>query len=50
MVLEVREACSRYFYYCVRYDIVIYFRYGFYLGVLLSVLAAGYRQSVGIST
>ena len=27
VVLERRVACSRYLYYCVRYDIIMYFRY-----------------------
>ena len=48
-IIEVEEACSRYFYDGVRYEIIMYFMYESYIGGLLAALAA-HGKSVGIST
>ena len=50
VIIEGREACSRYFYYGVRYDIMMYFRYESYMEGFLGALAAGYIQYVVIIT
>ena len=48
MVLEEREAFSTYFYYYIRYDIMMHFRYESYMGGFLAELATRYGKYVGI--
>ena len=48
MILEISEACSTYFYHGVIYDIMMYYRYESYMGVLMVELTVGYRQYIGI--
>ena len=50
MILEVRKACIRYLYYGARYEIMMYFRYDYYMGVLLESLVSGYRELIEIKT
>ena len=44
VIIEGREACSRYLYYFVRYNIMMYFSYEYYMDNLFAALAAGYRK------
>ena len=44
VIIEGREAWSRYLYYCVRYNIMMYFSYEYYMGNLFAALADGYRK------
>ena len=48
MILEGREACSRYLFYGIRYETMIHFRDESYMGGFLASLAAEYRQFIGI--
>ena len=48
-ILEVGEACSRYLYDGVRYEIIMYFMYESYMGGFLAELAA-HGKHVGIRT
>ena len=50
VIIYGREAVSMYFYYDVRYDIMMYFRCESYMGRFMSPLEALYSQSLIIIT